>query len=140
MAKKKKEVEADSRNEQLAALFKVVDKKFGKGSIRYAKDINIGDIKRIGTGIITLDRALGGGLPIGRISNFYGPKSSGKTTNLLRAAGRAQRMCSNCWTPAFQIWTPDYTDRKPECECGNYRRTMIGWIDVEGVWDEVWSK
>jgi len=143
MAKKKKEEkepQVDDRDDMLAAYFKQAQKNYGKGAVQFAKDHRYKTVDRVTTGILGLDYSLGGGLPIGRVSMFYGPKSSSKTTCFLRAAGRAQRMCSNCWTPAFPIWTPLHTQRKPKCQCGDYRRTMIAWLDVEGVWDEKWSK
>lgn len=142
MAKKKKEEkpkEVDDRGERLALFYKQAAKNYGKGSVGFAIDHGHGDIKRVTTGVLPLDASLGGGLPIGRVSMFYGPKSSSKTTSFLRAAGRAQRMCSNCWTPAFPIWTPNYEKQKPNCECGDYRQTNVAWLDVEGVWDDKWS-
>jgi len=129
----------DDRASQLAVFFKQASKNYGKGAVGFAVDHGHGNIKRITTGVFPLDVSLGGGLPVGRVSMFYGPKSSSKTTCFLRAAGRAQRMCSNCWTPAFPIWTPHFTARKPACVCGNYRETNVAWLDVEGVWDDKWS-
>jgi recombination protein RecA len=142
MAKKKEEPKkpvVDDRDDQIALFFKQASKNYGKGSVQFAVDHGHGDIKRITTGVLPLDRSLGGGLPVGRVSMFYGPKSSSKTTSFLRACGRAQRMCSNCWTPAFPIWTPYYTQRKASCLCGDYRKTNVAWLDVEGVWDDKWS-
>jgi len=145
--KKKKEVEkdpkkeqkvVDDRAEQLQALYKAAKKKGVK--IGYANEYQWGHIPRVTTGVLSLDRSLGGGLPVGRISMFYGPKSSSKTTAFLRAAGRAQRMCSTCWTPAFPIWTPNYEPQEPKCACGEYRQCIVAWCDVEGVWDKKWSE
>src|SRR5262245_51729599 len=57
-----------------------IEKQFGKGSImRLGEDHKI-DIETIPTGSISLDLALGGGVPKGRIIEIYGPESSGKTT------------------------------------------------------------
>lgn len=129
----------DDRDEQLAAYFKQAEKNYGKGAIQFAIDHGHENISRITTGILPLDVSLGGGLPVGRISMFYGPKSSSKTTCFLRALGRAQRMCSNCWTPAFSIWKVDASGQKPRCKCGEYRKVNAAWLDVEGVWDAGWS-
>ena len=142
MAKKKtddKPVVGENRTERIALFFKQAEKNYGKGSVGFAVDHGHGDIKRVTTGVLPLDVSLGGGLPVGRVSMFYGPKSSSKTTSFLRAAGRAQRMCSNCWSPAFPIWTPYYAKQKPACVCGDYRETAVAWLDVEGVWDDRWS-
>lgn len=130
----------DDRDEQLAAYFKQAEKNYGRGAVQFAIDHGHENIPRITTGILPLDVSLGGGLPVGRVSMFYGPKSSSKTTCFLRAAGRAQRMCSTCWTPAFPIWKVDVSGLKPSCECGDYRKVNIAWLDVEGVWDTAWSR
>jgi recombination protein RecA len=131
---------ADDRDEQLSAYFKLAEKNYGKGAVQFAVDHGHENLPRITTGILPLDISLGGGLPVGRISMFYGPKSSSKTTCFLRSLGRAQRMCSNCWTPAFSIWKVDTTGQKPRCKCGSYRKVNAAWLDVEGVWDEAWSR
>ena len=145
MAKKTKaesdsQAVVDDRDEQLAAYFKQAEKNYGKGAVQFSVDHGHEDIYRVTTGILPLDVSLGGGLPIGRMSMFYGPKSSSKTTCFLRAAGRAQRMCSRCWTPAFPIWRVDIAGLTPACECGDYRKVNIAWLDVEGVWDQAWSR
>jgi recombination protein RecA len=132
--------QVDDRDEQLAAFFKQAEKNYGKGAVQFAVDHGHEEIARVTTGILPLDISLGGGLPIGRVSMFYGPKSSSKTTCFLRSAGRAQRMCSNCWTAAFPIWKVDTSGMKPKCACGEYRKVNIAWLDVEGVWDVNWSR
>jgi len=58
------------------------------------------DIYRILTGSIMLDYALGGGLPVGRVTMFKGPKGSGKSTHALRIAARAQGLCRRCYRSA----------------------------------------
>lgn len=146
MPRKKKEgVEkvdsvVDDRGEILKTLMKQAQKSYGKGAMGFASDFLYKDDHRITTGILSLDRALGGGLPVGRISMIYGPRSSSKTTTFLRSVGRSQRMCSRCWTQAFPLWTPHYDQLEPACACGEYRKTVAAWLDVEGVWDELWSK
>lgn len=143
MAKKKEEEKppvADDRDEQLSAYFKQAEKNYGKGAVQFAMDHGHENIPRITTGVLPLDVSLGGGLPVGRVSMFYGPKASSKTTCFLRSLGRAQRMCSNCWTAAFPIWKVDVSGLKPKCECGEYRKVNAAWLDVEGVWDPSWSR
>ena len=132
--------QVDDRDEQLAAFFKQAEKNYGKGAVQFAVDHGHEEIPRVTTGILPLDISLGGGLPVGRVSMFYGPKSSSKTTCFLRSCGRAQRMCSNCWTAAFPIWKVDTSGLKPKCACGDYRKVNIAWLDVEGVWDVNWSR
>ncbi len=70
-----------------------IEKQFGKGSILRlgAKDAVV-PIAVISTGSIGVDAALGiGGFPRGRISEIYGPESSGKTTIALQVVAEAQR-------------------------------------------------
>lgn len=68
--------------EQLEAALLAIEKQHGKGSIfRVTGTEVIPDIEVIPTGVLSLDNALGvGGLPRGRITEIYGPESSGKTT------------------------------------------------------------
>lgn len=52
--------------------------------------------ERFSSGCLTLDRALGGGYPKGRIVEVYGPEASGKTTLALHAIAEVQRQGGNC--------------------------------------------
>src|SRR5271155_57934 len=70
-----------------------IEKQFGKGSILRlgAKDAIV-PVSVISTGSISLDAALGvGGLPRGRVTEIYGPESSGKTTIALQVIAEAQK-------------------------------------------------
>lgn len=79
-------------------LFKnAVNSKHGVGTIGHANTVQV--IPRVSTGSISFDRALGGGIPLGRISLFRGPESSGKTEKTYRVLGIAQNLCSNCHRP-----------------------------------------
>ncbi len=74
-----------------------IDKQFGKGSImRMGEKTTLG-IDFISTGSIALDMALGiGGLPRGRITEIYGPESSGKSTLAMHVVAEAQRNGGSC--------------------------------------------
>lgn len=76
------------------AVVKDIEKQFGKGSIISLGDKGaFPDIEGISTGSLSLDLALGGvGIPRGRISEIYGPESSGKTTIALHAIASAQKL------------------------------------------------
>ena len=81
------------RERALSATLSQIEKQFGKGSILRlgAKDAVI-PISAISTGAISLDAALGiGGFPRGRISEIFGPESSGKTTVALQVVAEAQK-------------------------------------------------
>jgi recombination protein RecA len=143
MPPKKKEDEAESlsREEKLEQLFDVARKKYGKEAVVYARDFKFKETPRISTGIFPLDYALGGGVPVGRITMFFGNKSSSKTTCILRTIGNAQRLCSACWTTIRTI-PPKKEGEHPglSCQCGEKRKTVIAWLDVEGVWDDTWAR
>jgi recombination protein RecA len=70
-----------------------IEKQFGKGSIvRLGSKDTIVPVAVISTGSIALDAALGaGGFPRGRISEIFGPESSGKTTIALQVVAEAQK-------------------------------------------------
>ena len=70
-----------------------IEKQFGKGSImRLGAEAVTADIPFIPTGSLSLDIATGiGGIPRGRITEIYGPESSGKTTLALHAIAEAQK-------------------------------------------------
>lgn len=68
-----------------------IERSFGKGSIMRLGDAAKMKVETISSGALTLDLALGGGLPKGRIIEIYGPESSGKTTLALHAIAEVQK-------------------------------------------------
>ncbi|MBV9745124.1 MAG: recombinase RecA [Acidobacteriia bacterium] len=90
-----------------------IEKQFGKGSIiRLGSKDSIVPVSVISTGSISLDAALGvGGFPRGRVSEIYGPESSGKTTIALQVIAEAQK-----------------------------KGGMAAFIDVEHALDPIYSK
>ncbi len=90
MAEKNKPM---TREEALEQALKKIEKDFGKGSIMRLGEAKANmNIAVIPTGILPLDIALGvGGLPRGRITELYGPESSGKTTVALHMIAEAQK-------------------------------------------------
>jgi recombination protein RecA len=68
-----------------------IERNFGKGSIMRLGDATRMKVETISSGAITLDLALGGGLPKGRVIEIYGPESSGKTTLALHAVAEVQK-------------------------------------------------
>jgi len=68
-----------------------INKQFGDGAIRRLGDTTTVDVELFGSGSLSLDIALGGGYPKGRILEVYGPESSGKTTLALHAIAEIQR-------------------------------------------------
>jgi len=75
-----------------------INKQFGDGAIRRLGDTKTVDVELFSSGSLSLDLALGGGYPKGRVLEIYGPESSGKTTLALHAIAEIQR---NGGTAAF---------------------------------------
>ena len=74
-----------------------IDKQYGKGSIMRMGDKASMAIESIPTGALALDLALGiGGLPRGRVTEIYGPESSGKSTLAMHVVAEAQRNGGVC--------------------------------------------
>jgi len=69
-----------------------IEKQYGDGSIMQLGQAGLAKVEGIGTGAISLDMALGGnGIPRGRVTELYGPESSGKTTLALHVIANAQK-------------------------------------------------
>lgn len=107
MAEKKKKTTADKaadtgndRAAKLKALgvtMQHLEKDFGSGTVMCLGDDKVQDVEVISTGSLGLDYALGvGGLPRGRITEIYGPESSGKTTLAIHVIAEAQKAGGIC--------------------------------------------
>lgn len=97
--------------QKLSAADMRIKKAYGDGA--GGKAFKFPEWKRLPTGVLTLDVALGGGIPLGAMSLIYGNESSGKTSLCLRIAAHHQHL---------------YPERK------------VCWIDVENSWDEDWVR
>ena len=82
----------DDRKKALTLAISQIEKNCGKGSIMRMGADNRVPIESISTGALNLDAAIGiGGIPRGRVTEIYGPESSGKTTLCLHVVANAQR-------------------------------------------------
>ncbi len=79
------------KQKALSLVLGQIERNFGKGSIMRLGDATRMKVETIPSGALTLDLALGGGLPRGRVVEIYGPESSGKTTVALHAIAEMQR-------------------------------------------------
>ena len=74
-----------------------IEKQFGKGAVMKMGEKGTMNIESISTGALALDLALGiGGLPRGRVTEVYGPESSGKSTLAMHVVAEAQRNGGIC--------------------------------------------
>jgi recombination protein RecA len=89
-----------------------IEKQFGAGSIMKLGEAHKIDVATIPTGSLSLDLALGGGLPQGRIIEVYGPESSGKTTLALHAVAEVQKSGGTAaFIDAEHALDPEYAAR-----------------------------
>ena len=95
MAKKETSIKTSPENSEkqkaLTSVLSQIERSFGKGAIVRLGDSTRMRVETIPTGALTLDIALGGGLPKGRVIEIYGPESSGKTTLALHAIAEVQK-------------------------------------------------
>ena len=85
------------REQALDLALRQIEKNFGKGAIMRMGEKGAMQIESVSTGALALDVALGiGGLPRGRVTEIFGPESSGKTTLALHVVAEAQRTGGVC--------------------------------------------
>lgn len=87
----KKSADDSGRKEALDLAVSQISKQFGDGSIMKLGDAYKINVETSPSGTLSLDLALGGGYPRGRIIEIYGPESSGKTTLALHAVAEIQK-------------------------------------------------
>ncbi|MGP6373502.1 recombinase RecA [Citrobacter koseri] len=96
LSDKSKPASKEEKEKALTSAIAQIEKTFGKGAImRLGAESDL-NVETISSGSLTLDIALGGGLPTGRIVEIYGPESSGKTTVALSAIASAQKQGLQC--------------------------------------------
>ncbi|HUC95966.1 MAG TPA: recombinase RecA [Candidatus Saccharimonadia bacterium] len=89
-----------------------IEKQFGKGSIMKLGESKRSVVETVPTGCLSLDIALGGGFPKGRIVEVYGPESSGKTTLTLHAIAAIQKSGGTAaFIDAENALDPKYAER-----------------------------
>jgi recombination protein RecA len=94
MAETKGESKADKdRRQALELALSQIERQFGKGAVmKLGTSGALEETAIVPTGALTIDLALGvGGIPRGRVTEIYGPESSGKTTLALHVIAEAQR-------------------------------------------------
>jgi recombination protein RecA len=85
------------REKNLEVALGQIEKQFGKGSVMRMGEKGTMSVEAVSTGAPALDLALGiGGLPRGRVTEIYGPESSGKSTLAMHVVAEAQRNGGIC--------------------------------------------
>lgn len=83
--------EQTGKAKALGLALEAIEKQYGKGAIMKLGEARAVNVEMIPTGSLSLDIALGGGIPRGRVVEIYGPESSGKTTLTLHAIAEVQK-------------------------------------------------
>jgi len=106
--------------ERLRELAAAINAKYGTHTALPLDVASVAEVMRLPFGIFDLDWKTRGGLPIGRLSRLWGPKSSLKTTTCLRVVAQGQRYCRHCKFPIVE----DPKTGKRDCRCPNPRYTL----------------
>ena len=103
----------DTSSKSLKDTLSDIDNHFGKGTVMRMGDRENLDIPSISTGSLGLDIALGiGGIPKGRVTEIYGPESSGKTTLTLQIIAQCQKEGGTCaFIDAEHALDPQYAEK-----------------------------
>ena len=113
-------MESKERTKAVELAVSQIERQFGKGSIMKLGDRPIVDIPVIPTTSLSVDYALGvGGIPRGRVTEIFGPESSGKTTFALHVIAEAQRLGGlAAFIDAEHALDPEYA-KKLRCDVDN---------------------
>ncbi|MBT4384963.1 recombinase RecA [Candidatus Peregrinibacteria bacterium] len=118
MAKKKGSEEASNNTQKegklkaLELAMSQIEKNYGTGSIMKLGESKHMDIETTPSGSISLDLALGGGIPKGRVVEIYGPESSGKTTLTLHIIAEIQKLGGTAaFIDAEHALDPSYAEK-----------------------------
>lgn len=104
------QAETQGRKAALDMAIASIEKQFGRGAIMtMGGEHAVGSVEIIPTGILSIDMALGGGIPRGRVIEIYGPESSGKTTLSTYILGQVQQKGGlAAFIDAEHAFDPDY--------------------------------
>ena len=106
-------MKGDGKDKALETTMANLRKRYGEGAIMKLGEAADMRVEAIPTGALSLDLALGvGGVPRGRVTEIYGPESSGKTTICLHVIAEAQRLGGTCaFVDVEHALDPDYAQR-----------------------------
>lgn len=102
----------EDKGKNIDALLESLQSRFGEGAIMKLGDHKHIKIETVSSGSFSLDLALGGGLPKGRVVEIYGPESSGKTTLALHVVREIQKKGGKAaFIDAEHALDPDYAEK-----------------------------
>ncbi len=113
-------MESKERSKAVELAVSQIERQFGKGSIMKLGERQVQDVPVIPTTSLSVDYALGvGGIPRGRVTEIFGPESSGKTTFALHVIAEAQRLGGiAAFIDAEHALDPEYA-KKLKCDVDN---------------------
>ncbi len=135
---------ASSRKGRLASFLKSdtvakIHKSHGSSMLIRASDRKAQTWRRLPSGILPLDLALGGGFPAGVVNTLWGDKGATKTSTIIKTMANAQKMCRDCYKPFPEnAIIPEHA-----CVCKGKkadRQIVCAFIDVEGTLDLGWCQ
>jgi len=107
-----KESNSEGKQKALGLAMEQITKQFGDGAIMKLGESHKSDVDLFSSGALSIDLALGGGFPKGRIIEIYGPESSGKTTLTLHAIAEIQKQGGTAaFIDAEHALDPQYAKR-----------------------------
>ena len=108
----KTDANTSGKEKALGLAMEQITKQFGDGAIMKLGDSHKSDVDLFSSGALSIDLALGGGFPRGRIIEVYGPESSGKTTLTLHAIAEIQKLGGTAaFIDAAHALDPQYAKR-----------------------------
>jgi hypothetical protein len=126
-------VVVNKRNEVLNSVLGNIERCYGRGSIQKLGEAPKMNVETFSSGSVTLDHALGGGYPRGRVIEIYGPESSGKTTLALHAIAELQRLNGAACHTVIRIFESGLT-------CKYFSAGTAAFIDAEHALDPVYAR
>lgn len=109
---RKTDADPADRKKALDLALSQIEKSYGNGAIMRLGESTHMDVERIPTGSLSLDLALGGGIPKGRVIEIYGPESAGKTTLALHVIAEIQKQGGQAaFIDAEHALDPSYASR-----------------------------
>lgn len=110
--KEPKEEKEEGKVQDIHSLMESLQSRFGEGAVMKLGEGHNTKVETVSSGSFSLDLALGGGLPKGRVIEIYGPESSGKTTLALHAVAEVQKRGGKAaFIDAEHALDPEYAGR-----------------------------